>query len=87
VGLFLFKSFLGNISVVILPSLKVKLLSDLDRSFVGRLYYADKQDFLYTKAGYNINKGRGPTVRGTVKNACDHPNGGRTRSLKLSMTP
>ena len=87
VGLFLFKSFLGNTSVVILPSLKVKLLSDLDRSFVGRLYYADKRDFLYMKAGYNINKGIKPRVRGTVKNACDHPNGGRTRSLKLSMTP
>lgn len=86
-GLFLFKNFLNNISVVVLPSLKIKLFSDNDKSFIGKLFYSDRRDFLYAKAGYNVNKGIKPRVRGTVKNACDHPNGGRTRSLKLSMTP
>ena len=39
------------------------------------------------KAGSAVNAGKSPRVRGTVKNANDHPNGGRCRSLRLSRTP
>jgi hypothetical protein len=38
-------------------------------------------------AGDARRHGQKPRVRGTVKNANDHPNGGRTRSLRLSQTP
>jgi ribosomal protein L2 len=39
------------------------------------------------KAGQFKNRGIKPLVRGTVKNANDHPNGGRNRSLLCSKTP
>jgi large subunit ribosomal protein L2 len=38
-------------------------------------------------AGDARRYGQKPSVRGTAKNANDHPNGGRTRALKLSQTP
>lgn len=32
--------------------------------------------FIINKAGFNRNKGIRPTVRGVIKNPCDHPHGG-----------
>lgn len=34
------------------------------------------QYFRIPNAGYNRRKGVRPTVRGVVKNPCDHPHGG-----------
>jgi len=35
-------------------------------------------NFLFNlkKAGFNRNIGKRPTVRGVIKNPCDHPHGG-----------
>lgn len=41
----------------------------------------------HNKAGAGVNVGVKARVRGTVKNANDHPNGGRNRSLLCSRTP
>jgi large subunit ribosomal protein L2 len=38
-------------------------------------------------AGDARRYGQKPIVRGTAKNPNDHPNGGRTRALKLPQTP
>jgi large subunit ribosomal protein L2 len=39
------------------------------------------------KFGYWRTFGKKPLVRGVAMNAVDHPNGGRTKSLKYSKTP
>jgi large subunit ribosomal protein L2 len=86
-GLLLDNKYKNFLSIIVLPSLKIKILSN--RSIVF-LNYIENELYKYQKpqkAGYYINKGKKPTVRGIVKNPCDHPNGGRTRTILLSRTP
>jgi ribosomal protein L2 len=74
-------------SIVMLPSLKVKIICNNSIAFLNFTGNEAKKYQRIKKAGFYVNNGRKPQVRGTVKNSCDHPNGGRTRSLKLSRTP
>ena len=46
-----------------------------------------KNRILDTKSGNWRKKGYKSIVRGTAKNPVDHPNGGRTNSLKYPRTP
>lgn len=39
------------------------------------------------RAGFFFLLGRNPSVRGVAMNAVDHPNGGRTKSLRCARTP
>ena len=86
-GLLLDNKYKNILSIIVLPSLKIKILSNKSIIFLN---YIENELYKYQKpqkAGYYVNKGRKPTVRGIVKNACDHPNGGRTRTILLSRTP
>jgi large subunit ribosomal protein L2 len=76
-----------NFSIVILPSLAIKLISN---SSVAFFHFVENQSYKFfksKKAGYYKNYGNKPTVRGVAKNPCDHPNGGRTKTILLSRTP
>ena len=50
-----------------------------------------KNDYLWPKksqkAGFYINRGKKPTVRGIAMNPVDHPHGGRTKTIRLAKTP
>lgn len=86
-GLLLDNKYRQNFSILVLPSLKIKILSNKSIAFLN---YVENELYKYqrpNKAGYYVNKGNKPTVRGIVKNPCDHPNGGRTRTILLSRTP
>jgi large subunit ribosomal protein L2 len=86
-GLLLDNKYKNILSIVILPSLKIKILSNKSIAFLN---YIENDLYKYQKskkAGFYVNKGKKPTVRGIVKNPCDHPNGGRTRTILLSRTP
>ena len=86
-GLLLDNKYRNTLSIVVLPSLKVKIISNKSIAFLN---YIENELFKYQKpqkAGFYIKKGKKPTVRGVVKNPCDHPNGGRARSILLSRTP
>lgn len=81
-------TFFKNWSLVLLPSKSFKILPGNDvyaHNGVVSLQWQKKIKLF--KAGRGINMGLKPRVRGTVKNACDHPNGGRSRALRLSRTP
>jgi ribosomal protein L2 len=85
--LLLTSNFKKKIAIIVLPSFKIKLFNNSCYAFPNFIQTSSKIFFFFQKAGYNKSKGWRSTVRGTVKNACDHPNGGRTRSLKLARTP
>lgn len=86
-GLLLDNKYKNLLSIIVLPSLKIKILSNKSIVFLN---YIENELYKYQKpqkAGYYVNKGKKPTVRGIVKNPCDHPNGGRARTILLSRTP
>lgn len=86
-ALLLDNKYYKNWSIVILPSFVIKILPSSSAAFLN---YIENQLFGHTKskkAGYYKKYGKKPTVRGIVKNPCDHPNGGRTRTILLSRTP
>jgi hypothetical protein len=86
-SLLLKNDYYNLFAIVILPSKKLKLFFNKALAFYGIVGSYIKNRNFVKKAGYFVKRGRKPTVRGTVKNSCDHPNGGRTRALKLSRTP
>jgi len=86
-GLLLDNKYKDTLSIIILPSLKVKILSNSSIAFLNNIHNELHKYQNVKKAGFYKNKGIKPTVRGIVKNPCDHPNGGRTRTILLSRTP
>ena len=86
-GLLLDNKYRDSFSIIVLPSFKIKIINSRSVAFLN---YIENELFKYLrvkKAGHYVNKGKKPTVRGIVKNTCDHPNGGRTRTILLSRTP
>lgn len=76
----------GNNSVVLLPSGVLKVFDSNIICFRDIRVYI--KDFFFKRGAKLLKwKGKKPTVRGTVKNPNDHPNGGRTRSMLKYMTP
>jgi hypothetical protein len=75
-------------AVVLLPSKAYKIFNNNSYyAHLGIPQLALDASIRTKNAGFNINRGIKPTVRGTVKNPNDHPNGGRSRALRLSRTP
>lgn len=70
-----------------LPSKKKKLFSCHSSALNGKNVFKYAAKLINNKAGFWRNQGIKSTVRGVAKNAVDHPNGGRTKSLKAPKTP
>lgn len=86
-GLLLNNSYKSDNAIVVFPSFKVKIVSNKNRAFSDFIQNELYKFHKLKNAGPYVNKGKKPTVRGIVKNNCDHPNGGKTRSICLSRTP
>lgn len=86
-GLLLDNKYKNFLSIIILPSLQVKIINNNSIAFLNNIHNELYKYQKVNKAGFYKNKGKKPTVRGIVKNPCDHPNGGRTRTILLSRTP
>lgn len=59
-----------------LPSGEVRLINLKCRATIGQVGNTDNRNQVIGKAGANRWRGKRPTVRGSVMNACDHPHGG-----------
>lgn len=86
-GLLLNNSYKHSKAIVVFPSFKVKIVNNTNRAFSDFIQNELYKFHRLKNAGPYVNKGKKPTVRGIVKNNCDHPNGGKTRSICLSRTP
>lgn len=86
-GLLLNNEYRGDKAIIVFPSFKVKILDNSNRAFLDFIQNELYRFHRLKNAGPYVNKGRKPTVRGIVKNNCDHPNGGKTRTVCLSRTP
>ena len=85
-GLLLSPCFIESYSLIMLPSKKLKLFPTSFSAFFGHVTTIGIRTKLSSLAGFFVNRGKRPITRGTVKNANDHPNGGRRRSLSPSYT-
>jgi hypothetical protein len=75
-------------ALILLPSKKFKVIDPtLTFACFSAVQPVGYANIIHPKAGFSRNMGHSPQVRGTVKNANDHPNGGRSRSLRCSRTP
>jgi len=75
-------------TLILLPSKKLKYISNLCYARVGLIYKQLKLH--YYKAGQLRNINWMPVVRGVAKNTCDHPMGGgigKSKSNKIPRTP
>lgn len=73
--------------LVQLPSGLKKIFSYYSFVLLGRISINLHFKCYNTKSGYWRSFGRKSVVRGVAMNAVDHPNGGRTKSLKYPRTP
>jgi len=85
--LLLDNNYFNTKAIIILPSFHLKIFPNSSIAFPN--FVGNELVFFQRPkgAGFYINRGKKPQVRGTVKNSCDHPNGGRSRALKCSKTP
>lgn len=70
-----------------LPSGKEKIVSTQAFATLGRNANLFANCEVYGKAGYMLNKGIKPKVRGVAMNPVDHPHGGRTKTNKPEVSP
>ena len=78
----------SNHTVLIeLPSKIKKIFSFYSFAMQDAITLKMHKKTLNGKFGYWRSFGVKPSVRGVAMNAVDHPNGGRTKSLKYSKTP
>ena len=66
----------GAFALIRLPSGEMRKVSILCRASIGQVSNVDHENVNYGKAGRMRNKGWRPTVRGSVMNPNDHPQGG-----------
>lgn len=85
--LFVWGGLWGSWAFVLLPSGQPKFLQGATHVALGPTHPALAYRGAVVLAGDARRFGTSPRVRGTAKNANDHPNGGRTRALRLSQTP
>lgn len=76
-----------NIFILILPSGFKKIFSGYSKILIGRNSNILNKSVCYGKAGFNINSGWKPVVRGVAMNPVDHPHGGRTKVNKPEKSP
>ena len=67
------------------PSLLVSHYNEFSSTLTPQHLFCKNR--IKNKAGFITNLGFKPKVRGTVKNPCDHPNGGRARNRFKYKTP
>nr|Q5DUX7.1 RecName: Full=Large ribosomal subunit protein uL2m; AltName: Full=60S ribosomal protein L2, hydrogenosomal [Nyctotherus ovalis]CAI38861.1 ribosomal protein L2 [Nyctotherus ovalis] len=70
-----------------LPSGKYRRVSNGNSVLLGKIAPKLRSELGNTRAGYWVNRGIKPQVRGIVKNPVDHPNGGRARSIARHRSP
>lgn len=77
-----------GLGLVILSSGLKKIASIYSLAFKGPAsLLIFKKSLSNTKSGFFIKNGHKSKVRGVAKNPCDHPHGGRTKSIKHQRTP
>jgi len=88
-ALVLSTQFFVTWALLIFPSKKFKIINPaVTVANFGVVGLQSAAGIRQTKAGARrLLHGFSPIVRGTVKNANDHPNGGRSRALRCSRTP
>lgn len=74
-------------TMVQLPSGVKKIFSYYSFVMLGRIALPEHSNALNGKAGYWRSFGSKSLVRGVAMNPVDHPNGGRTKSIKYPRTP
>lgn len=77
----------AHTALVELPSKVKKIFSYYSFGLLDAIALNMHKKFNNGKFGYWRSYGQKQTVRGVAMNAVDHPNGGRTKSLKYSKTP
>ena len=72
---------------LVLPSSNEILLNKLSKGYIGKNcnFYLPK--LVEGKWGYSLHKTKHINVRGVAMNPVDHPNGGRTKSVKPEKSP
>ena len=86
-GLLIEKNLRFLYALVELPSKKNIYISIFCFALLGCILPIEKNLFNRVSAGYYINHGLKPSVRGIAMNAVDHPHGGRTKSIRYPRTP
>lgn len=86
-ALFISGNLWGSWAFLLLPSGQPKFIPVITHVLLGAPHPLEKNRRSVILAGDACRYGRKPHVRGTAKNPNDHPNGGRTRALRLSQTP
>ncbi len=81
------QNFEKELAFIRLPTGKTKKLSIFNKINLGRVSNILHYKEFYTKAGFFINKGYRPSVRGVAMNPVDHPHGGRTKTNSPELTP
>ena len=76
-----------NYAKIILPTNSIKIISFYCLVTLGRSSNIFYKDQFLSKAGYSLNVGIKPTVRGVAMNSVDHPHGGRTKTNSPELTP
>ena len=66
----------GDKAILKLPSGEQRIIHLDCRATIGQVGNLDKKNISLGKAGRKRHLGWRPTVRGSVKNPCDHPHGG-----------
>jgi len=74
-------------AMIQLPSGVKKIFSYYSFVMLGKISLPEHSNALNGKAGYWRSFGSKSLVRGVAMNAVDHPNGGRTKSVKYPRTP
>ena len=80
-------NFEKKIAKVLLPTNKLKIISIYCLVTLGRSSNIFYKNQFFSKAGYNINLGKKPSVRGVAMNPVDHPHGGRAKTNSPEVTP
>lgn len=77
----------GNYVTLKLPSSEMRMVRKECYATIGTLGNSDHKNIRVGKAGKNRWKGIKPTVRGSVKNPCDHPHGGGEGKCPIGGQP
>jgi hypothetical protein len=86
-GQILAQDSVTGIAIVSLPSGARKFLSMACGAFPGKPFTPNNRPWHCGKAGFWRARGCKPSVRGIAMNPVDHPNGGRSKSVRFPRTP
>lgn len=72
---------------IVLPSNKEILVNKMTKSYLGKNTNFKISQLIEGKWGYGFHKTKHINVRGVAMNPVDHPNGGRTKTVKPEKSP